>query len=420
MKFIHTADIHLDSPLIGLQQYEGAPVDEMRVAPRRALQNLVNLAIAEKVGFVLIAGDLFDGDWKDYNTGLFFSAQMAKLREAGVMVLLVAGNHDASSQITKYLRMPENVKSFSVESPDTVIMEGLGIAVHGQGFHTRAVTADLTPAYPPPTPQYFNIGLLHTCATGREGHEPYAPCSIQGLLAKNYDYWALGHVHKYELIHEDPWILFSGNIQGRHTRETGPKGCTLVTVQNGRVLSLEQRELDILRWSLCLVNATGADRGEDVLDRVIETLHQELRGNADLPLAVRLVISGACKAHRDLSADMEQWTNEVRSAATDLSNGRIWIEKVKLETQSETEIQEMIERDDALGGLMRAIGDIKPGDGLFADLAPEFRELQRKLPSELRTGEEAIDLENPELLNSAIEDVKQLLLARLLRKRDKQ
>src|SRR3972149_747737 len=113
MKFIHVADIHLDSPLRGLERYEGAPVAELRGATREALESLVRVSLEERVDFVLIAGDVYDGDWRDYNTGLFFARQMTRLREAGIPVLLIRGNHDAASQITRELRLPENVNRFS-------------------------------------------------------------------------------------------------------------------------------------------------------------------------------------------------------------------------------------------------------------------------------------------------------------------
>src|SRR3954451_12908760 len=103
LKFLHAADVHLDSPLSGLERYAGAPADEIRAATRRAFAGLVSLAVEEEVAFVLLAGDLYDGDWKDYNTGLFFAAQMARLEKAGIRAFLAAGNHDAASQITKVL-----------------------------------------------------------------------------------------------------------------------------------------------------------------------------------------------------------------------------------------------------------------------------------------------------------------------------
>ena len=200
MKFLHAADVHLDSPLRGLERYDEAPAAEIRGATRRAFENLVELAITEAVGFVLLAGDLYDADWKDYNTGLFFARQMARLQEAGIQVLVIAGNHDAASQITRALRPPPNVHLFSTRAPETVVLDRLGVAVHGQGFATRAVTDDLTRAYPPARSDLFNIGLLHTSLDGRPGHEPYAPCTLEGLRSRGYQYWALGHVHQQEVV----------------------------------------------------------------------------------------------------------------------------------------------------------------------------------------------------------------------------
>ena len=190
-KFLHAADIHLDSPLQKLEQYEGAPVRELRQATRRAFENLIELAIAEKVDFVLIAGDLYDGDWKDYNTGLYFISRITKLNDANIPVYIITGNHDAASAITKTLRLPDNVKMFPTDKPCTFKLEEVGVAIHGQGFATPAVKKDLSAGYPVAVAGYFNIGMLHTCATGREGHEPYAPCTVAALESKGYDYWAL-------------------------------------------------------------------------------------------------------------------------------------------------------------------------------------------------------------------------------------
>jgi DNA repair protein SbcD/Mre11 len=229
-KFIHAADIHLDSPMRKLDYYEGVPVEKFRQATRRAFENLIQLAISESVAFVVIAGDLYDGDWKDYNTGLYLVSQMSRLRDAGISVFIVTGNHDAASNITKTLRFPDNVKIFPSDKPATFQMENLKVAIHGQSFASPAVKKDLASDYPKPIEGYYNIGLLHTCATGRAGHEPYAPCSPEDLKNKGYDYWALGHVHNHEVIEKYPPIVFSGNIQGRHPRETGPKGCVMVTV----------------------------------------------------------------------------------------------------------------------------------------------------------------------------------------------
>ena len=82
-KFIHAADIHLDSPLRGLSAYENAPAERLRNASRDAFQELVTRAIDEQVTFMVIAGDLYDGDWRDYNTVSSLSARWGGLPRPG-------------------------------------------------------------------------------------------------------------------------------------------------------------------------------------------------------------------------------------------------------------------------------------------------------------------------------------------------
>ncbi len=414
MKFIHAADIHLDSPLVGLKQYEGAPVREIRGATRRALENLVELAINESAAFVLCAGDLFDGDWKDYNTGLFFTSQMSKLRDANIRMFLVAGNHDAASQISKNLRMPDNVKTLSARKPESVVLEDLDVAIHGQGFGSRAVTDDLAAMYPKPVSGLLNIGLLHTSVNGRAGHEPYAPCSLDELRGKGYQYWALGHVHAREVLHEDPWIVFPGNVQGRHVRESGPKGCVLVTVEDGDIVTVDHRDLDVLRWTTLSVDADGADTGDDVIERVAAALNRQVTLGNDIPVAVRIEIVGACRANAALVACPEQWVNEIRSLATDVSGGMFWVEKVEFHTRSRISLEEIAQRDDAFGGLARAIHALNRESDALAGLSEELKVLELKLPQEMRQGEDGVGAQNPEYLRDVIENAKQFLLERLV------
>ena len=207
-RFIHTADIHLDSPLIGLAGQEGSAAERIRTATREAFENLVGLALHEEVAFVIIAGDLYDGDWRDYQTGLFFVRQMGGLAAAGVPVFLLYGNHDAESQITRRLILPANVKAFSGRKPETFQLEELRVALHGQSFRQRDIADNLVPAYPEPIAGMFNIGVLHTGLGGMGGHANYAPCALDDLVNKGYDYWALGHVHQAAILHERPHVIF--------------------------------------------------------------------------------------------------------------------------------------------------------------------------------------------------------------------
>jgi DNA repair exonuclease SbcCD nuclease subunit len=415
MKFIHAADIHLDSPLVGLERYDGAPVEALRGATRRALENLVRLALAEKVDFVLIAGDVYDGDWKDYNTGLFFSQQMSRLREAGVRVFLIRGNHDAASQVTRELSLPQNVTQFSWKKPETVCIEELQVAIHGQGFKQREVRDDLSADYPLALPGYLNIGLLHTSAGGREGHENYAPCRVDGLTTKGYDYWALGHVHKAEVLCEAPWIVFPGNLQGRHARECGAKGCTLVTVEDLRVQRVDPMPLDVLRWQVCDVSVTGAVTVDDVVVRVRTELGNALDAAEDRDLAVRVRLVGITSLHRQITAAPEQVMNEVRAAATDLSSGRIWVEKVQIGTLPSLDAGTEGGEGGPVGQLLAHLRELTHDQAKARELLGVLSDLRAKLPAKLLRGSDdlRLDFDDPALVQTRVGEIEQLLLARL-------
>jgi DNA repair protein SbcD/Mre11 len=413
-RFIHAADLHLDSPLRGLDGYDGAPVDEIRGATRRAVAKLVDLAIAQSVDFLLIAGDIYDGDWRDYNTGLYFLAQMSRLRDSGVQVFFIRGNHDASSQITRRLNLPDHVREFSTRKPETIILDDLGVAIHGQGFSNRAVDEDLSQGYPAPVPGLLNIGMLHTSATGREGHDTYAPCTVEGLRSKGYDYWALGHVHTREVLSEDPWVVFPGNTQGRHIRETGPKGCTLVTLEDDRIDSVVHHNLDVMRWERCDVDASQARSSADVLDLAASAIRDVVDEADDLPVAIRVTVVGASDAHAELAAEPERWTPEIRAQATDLSNESAWIEKVRIRTESRVDLTQLRQQEGPLSGLLEALeGD---GMGMDDDLLAGLQELRQKIPLEALDTQDGLDFDTPSTQREVMTDVRHILLSKLTRR----
>lgn len=407
-KFLHAADIHLDSALSGLDRYDGAPVGEIRGASRRALENLVRLAIEEGVAFVLIAGDLYDRDWPDYHTGLFFTAEMSKLRDAGIPVYLIQGNHDAANRMTRQLRLPERVVFLSSDKPETRHLDECDVAIHGQGFATQAVLENLAVAYPKRSAGAFNIGILHTAVDGREGHDRYAPCSLDDMRHHEYDYWALGHIHKREELCSDPWIVFPGNIQGRHIRESGPKGCMLVTVDHGRVVSAETRWLDVVRWSTCGVDALGAADGDEIVDRFRGQVVELSSRNDDRLIALRVEVKGACRAHAKISADSVRWTNEFRQSAIELGGGRVWVEKVRVLTTSlETDLDGPL--DGPVAELNQLLQELREDETRLKELgARELDDLKKKLPGDLLDG-----LDTTERLRELLDQVGPMLLTRL-------
>lgn len=384
-KFLHTADIHLDSPLRGLARYEGVPVEQVRLATREALNNLIDCAIEEAVAFVVIAGDLFDGEWDDFSTGLYFCGAMRRLSEAGIAVYVAYGNHDADSLQTKRLPLPDNVHAFSSKAPQTFVHEATRVALHGQSYRFRDPGGDLSAAYPAAMPGLLNIGVLHTALEGgRPPHAAYAPCTPAQLAAKGYDYWALGHVHAHEVISEAPHIVFPGNLQGRNIREQGPKGALLVTVDDGAIAGLEFIPFDAVRWSHVQVDVSDCVDRRAIEVTVREALALAVREEAGgRPLVARVTLQGRTALHGELAQQRDHWRESVRALAAAASD-QLWIEKVRLATSpDEAAAAASGETDDVVHLLDEGITD----QGLNDVLAEDFGQLFGRIPPDL--GEES-------------------------------
>jgi DNA repair protein SbcD/Mre11 len=395
----------------GLPAREYAATELLRDATQRAFRDVIDFCIAEGVELLLLAGDLFDGDWRCHSSWLFFSGQLRRLEGAGVRVVLVRGNHDAASVLTQRVSLPANVHDLSTRRPETVVFDDLRVAVHGQGFARREEKRDLAAEYPPPIPGHLNIGLLHTALAGHAAHETYAPCSVATLVGKGYDYWALGHVHDHVVVNESPWVVFSGNLQGRHVRETGPKGVVVIDVVGTQITSVQHVAFDVVRWASCDVDVTGATTESAILERLESTLDAAVEAADGRPLAARVSFVGATEMHRDLSASRDRWADEVQSRATGL--GDVWIERVKVKTHSLISLDEVRQREDVLGRLVRAVDDLR-GDSeaqseLFASLGP----LERKLDQTRGLRAADVGLE-PSMVAGLLDEVQQLLVSRLL------
>ena len=423
MKFVHAADIHLDSPLLGLERYEGAPVELIRGATRRALENLVQFAIRERVDFVVIAGDLYDGNWRDFNTGMFFIREIAKLREAGIRVYLIAGNHDAASTMTRKLRLPANPEGDQLmlahERSETRLIESLGVAIHGRSFANAAEIKNMVPDYPAPIPHCFNLGMLHTSLNGSEEHDTYAPCTPGELRAKGYDYWALGHIHKRTPLAlpdsspSGPHILYSGNLQGRHIRETGPRGCLLVTVDDRHRTDVTFHSLDVFRWEVCSVSCTEAANVDDVLESYREQLRITLGRNENIPLGLRVILEGPTRAHQELVSHRERVTAEIRTLTSIQTREQAWVEQVKIATTYPRDQQLSFDGDGPLGELVRYLDELPENPQALQQLADELKDLAKKLPAELTQSPDGLGQEPQQWIRDVLADLKPMLLARL-------
>lgn len=414
MKFIHAADLHIDSPLVGLCCYEGAPAERLREATRRAMENLVSLAIDENAAFVILAGDLFDGQWRNMQTGLFAARQFRRLADAKVKVYLVRGNHDAASQVRQAITWPENVVEFSVRKADTFRLDDLGVALHGRGFAQPEVTDDPVPEYPAPIRGMFNIGVLHTNVGGNEEHPRYAPTTRAALEAKGYDYWALGHVHKRSTISERPHIAYSGNTQGRHVRETGPKGCLLVSVEDNQLVGVEFRPTDVVRWHSAQIKLEPQDGLPELYAAVRKEL-QRCREESDGRFAaVRLTIAGRCAAHEILldSGRRAEAIAEIRNQANELDE-EVWVEEILLETSPPVDLDKLRSAGDLLGDLLRQIDGLASNQDELAALAKDSLEgLEQSRPGLLEQA--GIRLQDPQNLTRWLRQAEGLLVGHLI------
>lgn len=413
MRFIHCADLHLDSPLRGLERYEGAPMQDMREATRRSFGNVVDLALEREVDVVVIAGDVFDGDWLDFNTGLFFANQLRRLADAQIRAFIVRGNHDALSKISKAVTLPKNVHVFKTTTPSSVIDKDVGFAIHGQSFATGVVTDDLAAQYPDAHPGLLNIGLLHTALAGREGHEPYAPTTPERLAAKGYHYWALGHVHTREIVQQNPWIVFPGNTQGRHARELGAKGCIVVEGDaDAGIRSVEFVTTDVARWQHLTVDATEVTNQDDLQAAVQHALRDALQESGDRLQAVRLSIGGRTPLHGALVGNPAGFRAEVCSWLNEASGGTAWLEKIHLSVSAPLDLDALAIRDDPFGILLRRLDELAVDPQALARLAEAtLAELELKIPAELRERDALLRPLSEEIRAEALASARERLLA---------
>lgn len=413
-RFLHVADVHLDSRLVGLSAYPGAPVELLRTATRRAFSALVDRALEEEVDFVVIAGDLYDGDWRDFNTGLYFVGEMHRLARAGVPVFVAHGNHDAESEITRPLTLPENVTVFAARKPQTCRLDALRVALHGQSFRDAATTDNLAVGYPDAVPGWFNVGVLHTAMEGHAAHASYAPCALAELRAKGYDYWALGHVHEHRIVCQAPWVVYPGNLQGRSVRELGPRGAVLVEVTEGEV-TVQRLFVDAVRWQHLELDVGGARTLADVLERAAAAL-QELAADPARrgPVAARLTLVGASAAHGELFGDEARLRAELVALASGFGEEALWLEKVRVRTTPALDAAAIKARADAVAELQGLLERAETDETFLTELTGELGELASRVPRPLLDQLPELALVREQRVAELVRAVAPGLVARLL------
>jgi exonuclease SbcD len=385
-RFIHTADIHLDSPLRSLAFRNSELADLIGTATRTVLTNIVQLCRDEQVDALMIAGDLYDSSQSSMKTALFLAAQMRLLHEAGIQVFMIRGNHDAGSKITRELRLPDTVKVFGSKSEPIEIKRAaheLPITVHGISFAQPKAEQSLLPKFKGPVAGAFNIGLLHTSLNGAEGHDDYAPCSVTDLQATGFNYWGLGHIHKRGDYSGACRVIMPGMPQGRDIGEAGVKSVTLVTVSDDMSITVEERPTSIAQFERVIIDVTGVEDWEDFEKRLERGLGNAKAKASAEHLVARVELTGATPLYWQARRDQDQvWLQLV-----DFANaiGGCWIDKADVQCTAPTE-EETGSPDDALRELRRLVVEkILPDSNFQADIVDIGRELSNSLPAECRS-----------------------------------
>ena len=301
LKFVHCADLHLDSPFSGLAAVSPSLGAYLREATFSAFRNAVDHALQAGADFFVVSGDVYDGADRSIRAQLFFVEQLKRLSDAGIPSFTVHGNHDPLSGWELDRDLPPLVHRFGpeVETVPLIVRGERAGAVHGCSFPVRDVGENLALRFAGRREDGFNVALLHCNVGGRRGHENYAPCALDDLRAAGMDYWALGHVHQAEVLHSDPLVVYPGNIQGRHIGEAGEKGFYLVAAEIGAPgrasVRAEFVPCDVLRWRRESISIEGMQRDEDLLgafDAVRERARREAGGR---PVIARIAVSGRGK-----------------------------------------------------------------------------------------------------------------------------
>lgn len=306
-RFIHCSDLHIDSPFKGLTSQAPALANAMRESTFKAFQNIARLALQEKVDAVLIAGDVFDGADRSLQAQLKFRRILKELSDEGIQSFIVHGNHDPLNSWAHTLEWPEHVTIFPGNKVHRIPVkkEGKNIAwIYGISYPQKEVTENLALKFRNDEEEGFSIGLLHANVGHQPGHDNYSPCSINDLVSRNFDYWALGHIHEHKILREsDPAIVYSGNTQARHLRETGQKGCCLVTLSTDSSPEIRFITTDVVSYRTAIVDLQNAYNINDVL-RSIQIQCEEL-AKESIPregLVARLTLTGRTSIHKELQA----------------------------------------------------------------------------------------------------------------------
>jgi exonuclease SbcD len=363
--FIHTADLHLDSPFSTLARENTDLSAIMRSATFNAFENIIRLCIEKRVDFLVIAGDVFDGADRSLRAQVKFRDGLKRLNDAGIHSFIAHGNHDPLDSWSTSLDWPFRVHLFPdhVETvPITRNHELLG-NIQGISYPKGNERRNLAKLFKKTGPD-FHIGLLHANAGSNTGHEPYAPCSLEDLLKAGMDYWALGHVHtRRRLSDSGPFILYPGNTQGRNINEPGKRGCYLVRVDEEGGINTEFFPTDSVRWYSLNIQIDNLESEQDLINSLNKTCEEISVNGSGRTSIVRIILEGNSPLAKMLTdTNIIKDLLEITRENGTLFSPQVWIEKIESRAKTPFDIPSLLKNSDFVGELLRLSKELSEND----------------------------------------------------------
>ncbi len=397
-RFIHAADLHLDTPFQGLAAEDSAAAGVLRDASLDAFDSLVGLAMDRQASFVVLGGDIYDGADRGVRAQMRFLRGLERLSQQGIEVFIVHGNHDPLSGWSAIRNWPAGVKVFPSDRVECcpVVRDGVTLAqVHGISYARQDTSENLALRFSRGEGVGLHVGLLHCNVGGNSQYERYAPCELADLLRAGMDYWALGHVHQREILCKSPYVVYPGNLQGRSPKpsECSPKGAMVVEADVDGVRNVEFVPLDRARFVQAEMDISAA-ADLPAVRRALEDRAGEVRQeNDDRSVVLRMSLVGAGPVHAELrrAGALEDMLKDLREEYAS-SRPMLYWESLADQTRAELNL-------DAIRGR----GDFAAEVLAFADeLAADEKARQEFLEKHLRDMARvpAAWLKNADLLDS--------------------
>ncbi len=395
IRFIHTADLHLDTPFRGLSRCNSDLAARLKKAAKQSFQNSIDLCIHRQADFLVISGDTFDSENQSLSAQLTFADGMRQLNEYGIPAYIICGNHDPQGTWLESMDLPGNCVIFGSDMVERRVFEKNGqdaAEIHGISYSTSRVEENLALKFNP-VGSLPAVALLHGTIGAPGAHKNYAPFRMEDILSLGFDYWALGHIHKPQMVREEfPAVVYPGNPQGRDFGESGARGCCLVELEKGGRPKMEWITCAPIRFEYLTIELTSADDLGRMEERITQAEEEIRNASGQSSILLRIRLTGRTRLHRQLNraGEMDEFVRDRNQGQLD-RDCFSWIDRVEVQTRPEIDMDAVTSGSGFTAELMRMLCEYENDSGrtdtLLTGLSQEikpavFQKIQAFSPAE--------------------------------------